>query len=138
MGRIVSLNSTGAVRQRLRRTIAEALHQLMAKSALDEDARDLAALIVFALREIGAGVESSASAWDKRGYYVKADRLRSDWSWADRYAERMAALIRAGDWSRLPAVLAELAPRFADVQVHKVTRSAKVWRGAYGRLMAER
>lgn len=138
MGRLITIDSTGTARQRLRRTIAEALRHLMAKPQLDEEARDLAALIVFALREIGEGVERSATVWDKRHYYIKADRLRADWEWADKTAERMAGLIRVGDWVRLPVVLADLVPRFADVTVNKATRSKALWTGAYRRLVEEK
>jgi hypothetical protein len=138
MGRLVSVDSTSSERQRWRRTIAEALHRLMAKRSLDAEAKDLAAIIVFGLREIEAGVERSATVWDKKHYYIKADRLREEYGWTGRYAERMASLILAGDWIRLPLVLAELAPRFQDVHVAKLTRSAAVWEGAYARLMAEK
>jgi len=137
MSRLINVDSTGSQRQRCRRTVAEALRHLMAKRALDAEAKDLAALIVFALREINAGVEQSASVWDKRHYYIKADRLRADWEWTARSAERMANLIRVDDWVRLPVVLANLAPRFADVHVAKLTRSSELWRGAYARLVAE-
>lgn len=137
MGRLINTDSTGAQRQRLRRTIAEALKLLATKRELDAEARDLSALIVYCLREIGEGVEQSATVWDKRHYYMKADRLRADWEWAGRSADRMANLIRAGDWLRLPVVLADIAPRFADVSVTKVTRSAELWTGACDRLVAE-
>jgi hypothetical protein len=137
VGRLIQTDSPSAQRQRLRRTVAEALHRLMAKAELDDEARDLAALIVYALREMDAGIERSASAWDKRHYYVKADRLRDEWSWAGRAAERMTNLIRGGDWARLPVVLAQLAPRFADVNVVKLTRSSELWSGAYQRLIEE-
>lgn len=137
MSRIVHTDSPSAQRQRLRRTIAEALNRLMAKKELDDETQDLAALIVFALREIDAGIERSATAWDKRHYYVKADRLRHEWEWAARAADRMTNLIKGGDWARLPVVLASLAPRFSDIQVAKLTRSAELWSGAYQRLMDE-
>lgn len=137
MSRLIQTDSTSNQRQRWRRTIAEALNHLMAKRALDDEAKDLAALIVFALREISAGVEQSASVWDKRNYYIKADRLRADWEWSGRAADRMTSLIRVDDWVRLPVVLADLAPRFADVHVAKLTRSDALWAGAYARLKAE-
>lgn len=137
MGRLINVDSTGAQRARLRRTIAECLNRLMAKPDLDAEAKDIAALIVLALREITAGVEQSADVWDKRGYYLKSDALRRDWDWAGRTADRMANLIRVGDWARLPVVLATLVPKFADVDVVKLTRSAALWRGALSRLIAD-
>ena len=137
MGRLIHVDPTGAQRARLRRTIAECLNRLMAKPDLDAEAKDIAALIVLALREITAGVEQSADVWDKRGYYLKSDALRRDWDWAGRTADRMANLIRVGDWARLPVVLATLVPKFADVDVVKLTRSEALWRGALARLVAD-
>ena len=137
MARLVNVDSTCTERQRHRRTVAEALHLLAAKRELDAEARDLAALIVFSLLAIHEGVERSAAAWDKRNYYIKADRLRAEWAWTDRYASRLANLIRGGDWGRLPAVLAEMAPRFCDVHVARLTRSPRLWAGACERLLGE-
>ncbi len=137
MGRLINADSTSTIRQRWRRTIAESLKRLMAKQALDEEAKDLSALIVFALREISEGVEQSATVWDRKHYYIKADHLRADWEWAARTADRMTRLIRVDDWLRLPVVLAEMAPRFADVDVVQFTRGQQLWQGAYRRLKAE-
>jgi len=135
MGRLIQTDSTSSQRQRLRRTIAEALKRLMEKPELDAEARDLAALIVLLLREIEAGIERSASAWDKRHYYIKADRLRAEWEWTGRAADRLANLIRVGDWSRVPVALAQMAPRFSDVSVARYTRSPALWNGARERLL---
>lgn len=137
MGRLISTDGTGTQRQRHRRTIAEALKRLASKPELDDEARDLTALIVYSLREIDTGVERSAEAWDKRGYYVKAERFRHEWSWVPRSADRIATLIRVGDWLRLPVPLADLAPRFADVKVKQYTRSPALWQGTCERLVAE-
>jgi len=138
MSRLISIESTGTQRNQQRRTIAEALRRLMEKRSLDAEAKDLAALIVFSLREIGHGVEQSASAWERKNYYLKADRFRSEWEWVMDSAEFLAAIIRTGRWHELPPVLAELAPRFADVQVTKYVKPASLWQGCYTRLMQEK
>ena len=49
----------------------------------------------------------------------------------------MVRLIQVDDWLRLPVVLAEMAPRFADVNVNQFTRTNQLWRGAFKRLKAE-
>lgn len=137
MGRVISVEKVGTKRQRLRRTIAEALRRLMEKPELDEEAKDLAAIIVFCLDAIAEGVDSSATAWERRDYYLKADRFRRDWAWTSRTADEMATLIQEDDWDRLPAVLASLLPHFADVRVVKLVRPPSLWQGAYQRLLAE-
>jgi hypothetical protein len=137
MGRVISVERVGTERQQLRRTIAESLRRLMEKPELDEEAKDLAALIVFCLDAIAEGVDRSATAWERRDYYLKADRFRREWAWANRTADEMTILIQGDDWDRLPAVLGGLAPRFADVRVVKLVRPPSLWQGAYQRLLAE-
>ena len=137
MSRLISIDSPSAERSRLRRTVAEALRHLMQKKTLDGEAKDLAALIVFCLRELAAGVDRSATAWEKRDYFTKADRFRMEWEWAGATADKMAALIRTDQWHQLPPILASLAPRFADVTINKVVRPPSLWHGCYQRLMGE-
>jgi hypothetical protein len=134
---VIRTDSPSTERQRLRRSVAEALHMLARKTELDDEAKDLVSLIVFALREIVRNIEASSVAWEKRYYFEKAEALRTEWAWAGRYADRAARLVKAGDWARLPILLADLAPRFADVRVSKLTRTAKLWDGAYRRLVEE-
>ena len=136
MSRVVTADSVGAQRQRLRRTIAEALRRLMAKRTLDEEARDLAALIVFSLREIDAGIEQTTSAWEKRDYYLKADRFRQEWLWVAPTADELEKTLRQGAWDRVPAVLAGLLSHFSDITVNRMVRSENLWSGCYERLLA--
>lgn len=135
MSRVIDTDSPSKQRHRLRRTIAEALRRLMTKTDFDDEAKDLAALIVFALRELSAGVDRSASAWEKRGYFVKADRFRLDWEWTQQEADALEALIRDGDWTRVPAILARITPKFADIKVRRLTRSSQVWQDCHQRLL---
>lgn len=135
MSRVIHTDSPGKQRHRVRRTIAEVLRRLMEKDDFDEEAKDLASLIVFALRELSDGVDRSASAWEKRGYFIKADRFRRKWEWTDSTADELETLIRSEEWIRLPAILARLAPQFADIKVRRFTRSSAVWENCYQRLV---
>ncbi len=136
MSRVVTADSVGSQRQRLRRTIAEALRRLMAKRELDEEARDLAALIVFSLREIDAGIEQTTSAWEKRDYYLKADRFRQEWLWVVPAADELEKTLRQGAWDRVPAILAGLLSHFSDITVNRMVRTENLWSGCYERLLA--
>ncbi|MGQ9683337.1 MAG: hypothetical protein ACUVX9_12425 [Anaerolineae bacterium] len=136
MSRVVNTDGVGTRRQRLRRTIAEALRHLMAKGELDNEARDLAALIVFCLREIDEGIEQTTAAWEKRDYYLKADRFRQEWLWVAPAADELEKLIRQGAWDRLPASLAKLLGHFGDITVNRTVRSEKLWQGCYQKLVS--
>ena len=137
MSRIISTQGPGRERQRLRRTIAEALRRLAEKPELDAEARDLAALIVFCLRTIEGTIEQATDAWEKRDYYLKADKFRHEWAWVGRTADQMASALRGERWGELPLLLGQISSRLADIRVLRMTRSPSLWRGAYARLLDE-
>ncbi len=137
MSRVINTNGPGPRRNQAKRTIAESLRRLRDKPKLDAEAKDLSSAIALALREIVATVEESATAWDDRNYYLKADKFRRDWMWAEQSAGEMTAIIREGRWDSLPPALAKLLPHVADVTITKFTRDPRVWQGAYDRLTAE-
>jgi hypothetical protein len=125
-------------RNSLRRAIAEVLRRMSAKSSVDTEVKDMVAFIVFSLREIAASVDKSASAWEKRDYYLKADAFRRDWAWVEPTANRLHAAIREERWADLLQELAQLTPQFADVRVTQLTRPTSLWQGCYKRLVQSR
>jgi len=137
MARIINTANPGKLRSQARRTIAEMLRHLMSKGGLDDEARDMAATIVYALRDIGATIEVTTESWEKRDYYLKADKFRLEWEWAGPAAQRLESVIRRGTWEMLPAEMMALVPRFSDVRIVKFTRGADTWQGNYRQLLAE-
>jgi hypothetical protein len=73
--------------------------------------RDLLTVTSLAIRAAAADAESSAAAWDKRAYHVKADALRREWEWAPGAANYAAGLanrrqpVTAGDLEKLRALM---------------------------------
>lgn len=135
MSRVINTADPGKRRSQCRRTIAEALRHLMFKREIDEEARDMAAAIVFALRGIAESVEDAAAAWEKREYFLKADRFRMEWEWVAPAAQRLEKIILQGKWDALPAELASLVPRFADIRIAKMTRPSSAWKSSYRLLL---
>ncbi len=137
MSRVISTQSPGKVRNQHRRTIAEALRRLSQKPRLDDEARDLAALIVFCLHGMADTVDQTVEAWEKRDYWMKAERFNEEWRWLEPVADELSAVIYEGRWEQLPAALAQLMPHFADVKVKQMTRKPDLWRGAYKKFVQE-
>ena len=131
MSRVISTDTPGKVRNQHRRLIAEAMRHLSQKSRLDEEAKDLAAVIVLSLQEIANTIDQTTEAWEKRDYYMKAERFREQWRWVDAMADELGDVVYRGDWSQLPAALARLMPHFSDITIRKLTLKPVVWQGAY-------
>ena len=135
MSRIISTEGPGKIRNQHRRTIAEALRRLSMKQQLDDEVRDLAALIVLCLHRIADTIERTTEAWEKRDYYLKADRFREEWRWVEPMADQLSAVIYEEKWDQLPDVLVQLMPYFADVTIKKMTRKPSLWQGAYEKFL---
>ncbi|MFP3896713.1 MAG: hypothetical protein ACLFV5_07760 [Anaerolineales bacterium] len=138
MARVINLRDPGKLRHRARRTIAEILRRLTSKPTLDVEARDMAATVVFCLRDIAKTIEVTTTAWERRNYYLKADRFRLQWEWVTPTAENLCDLIIKERWKHLPGELAELASHFSDIRVARMTRDASTWQGNYQRLLAQK
>jgi glutamine synthetase type III len=138
MGRVIQTDSTGKQRNQLMRTVAELLRHLSQKQQIDAEVRDMVSTLVYCLREIEAGLEQSAAAWEKRDYWVKAEELRQRWHWVGDMADQLRGVVLEDNWANMPTLIVKLLPRVADIKVTKFTRSEKIWKGAYDRLLHEK
>ncbi|NJN54450.1 MAG: hypothetical protein HC804_06675, partial [Anaerolineae bacterium] len=105
MSRLIQIDNPTTVRNRNRRSIAEMLRLLIQKQKMDDEAKDMAATIVMLLHEIYVGVEQSAVAWEKKDYWLKAERFMRDWRWTLEIAADMDDVIRHEAWDLLPELL---------------------------------
>lgn len=137
MGRVINTDSPGKRRNNLMRTAAELLRHLSQKDSIDDEARNMLALLVFCLKEIADGIDESTVAWEKRDYWIKAEEFRRRWQWTHQMASELETMIVKGEWHDLPPLMVKLFPHFSDIKVTKFTRKPSLWHGAYDRLMAE-
>jgi hypothetical protein len=137
MSRIVNSQSTGRERAQLVRAIVVAIRELSRQRSFGTEARDLASFIVLALRTVLKGVDASAKAWEKRGYWVKADRFRMEWDWAEPLAAKLQAAVEAGTETSVAALVMQIAQRLKGVQVSDNPRVGTPWTGAYARMTSE-
>jgi len=136
MSRITSVDGTPTQqRNAIRRAIAEILRHLSTKQNIDAEAKDMLAFIVFGLRSMDQSIDQSATAWEKRDYYIKADQLRREWLWLPGTAQRIEEILRSDDYRTAPIELAGLLARFSDVKVTTFTKSPLLWQGAYKKLL---
>jgi hypothetical protein len=134
MGRVINPDSVGKDRTRLVKSTVLAIRELMRQTQPDETSRDLAAYIGLALLEIAATIEPSVAAWEKKGYWVKADRFRLDWEWSGRAGETMCQAVLTDDWATVARVAAQVGSKFMSVKLPVHHRLGTPWIGAYKHL----
>jgi hypothetical protein len=136
MSRVINPDSVGNQRTKLSKAIVLALRQLARQSDTGGETRDLAAFIAVALASISEGIDASVAAWEKRGYWVKADKFRMEWAWAGPISERLRSAIAADDWATVAMLSAQVAQKLNKIQVADNHRLGKPWAGAYERMNA--
>ena len=134
MGRVIKTDTTSKERTRLLRSIVLALRELMQQSKPDESTRDLAAYLALACAEVAETVESTVTPWEKRDYWVKADRFRMEWSWAQRWGEAMRQAVLTEDWAGIAGAAAQIAMKVNGVKVPQRHNLGTPWVGAMERL----
>jgi hypothetical protein len=138
MSRVINTDSAGKKRNQNMRTGAELLRHLSQKTAIDAEVKDMVAHLIFCLREIDEGIDSSAQAWEKRDYWMKAEEFRQRWHWTGDLADDLQSMVFADEWHRLPEMMVRLLPRFSDIKINKLMRKSALWSGSYDRLMREK
>ena len=134
MSRVINPDSAGKERTRLTKGIVLAIRELAHQSDPDAEARDLAAFIALALSVISGTIDVSVAAWEKRDYWVKADKFRMEWAWSGQYSEKMKLAILKDDWGSVAQVAAQIAQKLNKVTVPMGHRLGRPWVGAWEEL----
>jgi hypothetical protein len=131
LSRIINPDSAGKERSHLSKTIVLAVREMVLQSEPGIESRDLAAFIILALERIAATIDVSVAAWEKRDYWVKADKFRMEWAWAGQLAKKMRAGLRKEDWGEIAVAAAQVAQKLKKVSVAPGNRLGKPWVGAW-------
>jgi hypothetical protein len=137
MSRVYNPDSAGKERNTLTRGVVLALRELMKQQGTDDLTKDLAAFVVLSLDEISQTIEASVGAWEKRGYWVKADKFRLEWEWAGQYAKTMRDALLKDDWATVAMTSAKVAQKLGKVTVPERHRLGTPWVGAWKKLKAQ-
>ena len=137
MSRVINPDSAGKQRTQLTKAIVLAVRELARQTEPGAVARDLAAFISIALQTISDGVEVSVVAWEKRDYWVKADKFRMEWAWAASTSQKMRTAVLSDDWASVAMLSATIAQKFSKVQVSENNRLGKPWVGSFKQLTSK-
>ena len=77
----------------------------------------MASFIALALQSISDGIDVSVAAWEKRDYWVKADKFRMEWMWTGQFAEKMKTAVLSDDWATIACSCLKSHPKLNKVEV---------------------
>ena len=136
MGHLVKSGSASKDRFLLERGIVLALRELMHQSNPDDNTRDLIGYITLSLWAIADTIDESVGAWEKRGYWVKADRFRMEWSWTKSMGDDLYRSIMQDDWVSLAQISAQIGEKLKSVKIPQRHHMGTPWVGAWKRLIS--
>jgi len=137
LSRVINPDSVGKERNQLVKSVVVALRVLMSQEKADEHTYDLAAYIILALRKIADSIDLSVVAWEKRGYWVKADRFRIEWMWTGEMSEAMRNALYQNDLGSIASNSAKIASKLHGVKVPVNHRMGTPWVGAWDLLQSK-
>jgi hypothetical protein len=134
LSRVINPDSAGKERTRLIKGIVLCMRELAKQGRVTPEAKDQAAFIALALKSISEGIDASVAAWEKRDYWVKADKFRMEWMWAGQAAEKLKIALSKDDWATIATLMPQLAQKFSKVVVSDNHRLGTPWVGAFKQL----
>jgi len=136
LGRFVKTGSAGKDRVLLEKGIVVAIRELTKQSGINETTRDLLAFIALSLKSIGETIDESVSAWEKRGYWVKADRYRMEWMWAGKLGDDMKLAMSTENWAEVARITGQVTQKLSTVKIAQRNRLGTPWIGSYKKLIS--
>ena len=138
MSRVINPDSVGKERTRLTKSIVLCIRELAKQAKVTPETKDMASFIALALQSISDGVDVSVAAWEKRDYWVKADKFRMEWMWTGQFAEKMKTAVLSDDWATIASLMPQIASKLNKVEVSDNHRLGKPWENAYALLALHR
>jgi len=138
LSRVINPDSVGKERTRLTKSIVVCIREMAKMKEVTSEAKDMASFIALALQSISEGIDTSVAAWEKRDYWVKADKFRMEWMWASQSAVKMKEAVLSDDWAAIAMLMPQIASKLGNIVVSDNHRLGKPWQGAYTLLALHR
>jgi hypothetical protein len=135
LSRLIKTTTPGKDRRLFEKGIVLAINILSKQSTMDDSTRDLLAYIALSLLAIGETIDQSVAAWEKRGYWVKADRYRMEWRWAGNLGEKLKNAVTHEDWSNAVNIVGQVTQKLSAVKIAQKNRLGAPWVGSYNKLI---
>ena len=137
MSRVISTSSIRRERELLLRGVAQAARAFKPDNNGTAEGLDQAAFIVLGLEKIQAGVERTVTPWEKRGYWMKADKFRLEWEWTERKARELRSALDDSNWAAIDEGVGWVAKHLEGVRIPERGKPRAPWKGAWGVLRAQ-
>ncbi len=131
MSRVIRPVSPASQRRKLMQRLALTLAAVENGDLSRGQRRDALAFIALVLGELSSSVEETCAAWEKRSYYLKADRFRREWNWVEQARRLVTEALQRGQHQLPDQARAILRQALAQVKIPARMRQQAPWQGAW-------
>ena len=96
--------------------------------------KDMLAFIALTSEAVINSVRTTMGAWEKRGYWIKADNFREKWNWIFVFHESLVEVILHEEWNLLSELISSINKYTVDVVIPKNQSYGEPWVGSYNKL----
>lgn len=134
---IIKTSTPGKERAQLSKAIIITIRAFMRKKEPDKETKDILAFIILALRRISEGIDQSVLAWEKRDYWLKADKYRMEWQWTGEFSQDLDKAFQENDWGTITQIFMTIMEKFKNIKVSDRHRMGEPWHGAFQEYQSE-
>lgn len=131
VSKVINMESSGKDRTKAIKAILFSMRELMTQEEPGDVTRDIVAFISMSLDTIFKTIEPSVSAWEKRGYWVKADKFRLEWEWSEKYSGEIKEALFIEDWGKIAQLIAQIGQKFVHIKIPMKNTIGTPWEGAW-------
>lgn len=130
MSRVVRTESAARERTRLLQSMAHVIRSAAGVGRAQTEQLDMLAFLSLALHSAQQSVQATVEAWEKRGYWLKADRFEREWVWTGGQQRALDRLLQSGDLTDAGTILAAVASQLNAIAVPARMTKTEPWHGA--------
>ena len=131
MSQVINRNNYSSQRSTYLRFISTALNYLKSKNISKDEYKDIVVFIFLTMGEIEKTIQQTIQPWEKRGYWVKADQFRNEWSWVEPLYHSMKTKIEAQNWEKMRTDLQAIDEICEDYPPYQRMQIKNPWQGSW-------
>ena len=133
MTRIIRTDSPARYRQRLLKALASAFQYIRHEKTNEAQKKDIYAFTLLTLEALSKSIDQTASAWEKRDYWIKADRLRDTWKWVSEAHKHLQTALQNNEIEGAYQQIESLHEQTESIKLPRNRPGQDLWQGAWSK-----
>ena len=131
MGNVVNTDSPSKKREKILRLISTMLEISEFEKNISEENKDELAFIYLSLHEVEKTIAETVRPWEKRDFWLKADKFRDEWGWVKELIARIDEKLTKKKWADIDQEIVIVKSKLIGIEPLKRMTSSRFWAGAF-------